>query len=332
MQAYSGFARLNGAPGDDVEAFRFTGFLDLTTSIVTVEGVLAALLARSDWHRREARDFDAAGVARDAVHTHRRAAGWRRLPSADGKRIAQFRPRPRLSGPRRRSVRDRARRRAVAGFCAAVGLPDLADDPRFARNADRVRNRAALDAIALPIFAAPMIWWMRACERRRVPCAMAQNFEQLRYHAQVRDNAMIADVPTADWGTVVVGGLPWHFTKPPAPCCPPVPARTRHGFRFDRAHCVTRARRQVVSAALPRRASASSRPQAESPDRWRRAGWVSSARRWSRSSMKAATGCVGVLRSSPTASAASSSRSIAASAASALRRALRRMPPCCCGS
>ena len=34
MQAFSGFARANGAPGEGVEAFRFTGFIDLTTAAV----------------------------------------------------------------------------------------------------------------------------------------------------------------------------------------------------------------------------------------------------------------------------------------------------------
>jgi hypothetical protein len=41
---------------------------------------------------------------------------------------------------------------------------------RFAALIDRVRNRAALDAIVEPVFAArPMIWWMRVFERRGVP-------------------------------------------------------------------------------------------------------------------------------------------------------------------
>ena len=43
MQAFSGFARANGAPGDPVEAFRFTGFLDLTTaSVATMSTVPSA--------------------------------------------------------------------------------------------------------------------------------------------------------------------------------------------------------------------------------------------------------------------------------------------------
>lgn len=39
-------------------------------------------------------------------------------------------------------------------LCAdALGRPDLASDPRFASNSDRVRNREALDAEIMPIFA-----------------------------------------------------------------------------------------------------------------------------------------------------------------------------------
>jgi crotonobetainyl-CoA:carnitine CoA-transferase CaiB-like acyl-CoA transferase len=44
--------------------------------------------------------------------------------------------------------------REWAMLCAdALGRPDLAADPRFASNSDRVRNRDALDAEIMPIFA-----------------------------------------------------------------------------------------------------------------------------------------------------------------------------------
>jgi crotonobetainyl-CoA:carnitine CoA-transferase CaiB-like acyl-CoA transferase len=54
-----------------------------------------------------------------------------------------------------------------------------------------------------------------------VPCALAQHFEQLRTNAQVRDNGMIAEVETRDWGTVTVGGIPWHFGQTPGAVAPP---------------------------------------------------------------------------------------------------------------
>ncbi len=46
MQAFSGFARLNGAPGDQLEQVRFSGFIDITVSIMAVEAILAALVER----------------------------------------------------------------------------------------------------------------------------------------------------------------------------------------------------------------------------------------------------------------------------------------------
>jgi len=62
---------------------------------------------------------------------------------------------------------------------------------------------------------------MRAFQRRKVPCALSHNFEQLRYHAQIRDNGMAPVVHTRDWGDVVVGGLPWHFSATPGEVLPP---------------------------------------------------------------------------------------------------------------
>ena len=37
--------------------------------------------------------------------------------------------------------------RLFAAICSVVGMPDLVDDPRFATNPDRVRNRDELCAI-----------------------------------------------------------------------------------------------------------------------------------------------------------------------------------------
>src|SRR5690606_28156598 len=34
-----------------------------------------------------------------------------------------------------------------AGFARAIGRPEWAEDPRFAKNADRVRNRAVIDGL-----------------------------------------------------------------------------------------------------------------------------------------------------------------------------------------
>ncbi|HTN61941.1 MAG TPA: CoA transferase, partial [Devosia sp.] len=94
--------------------------------------------------------------------------------------------------------------------------------PRFARNRARCVNRVALDAIVRPILAAkPSVWWLRVLRRGGVPCSIAHDFEGFRYHQQIIDNAMIADVTTPQWGSVSVGGLPWHFAETPCEIRPP---------------------------------------------------------------------------------------------------------------
>jgi len=223
MQAYSGFARLNGRPGDELEAFRFTGFIDLTTSVVATEGVLAALLEREATGLGQKLEVSMLQSALEMQYTRvaeMLASGV--APRPVGSRSVGLMPDgayATLDGEVFVTAHTDEQWRA---FCAAIERAELADDARFATNALRVAHREALDAIVEPVMRArPMIWWMRAFERRGVPCALAQHFEALRYNAQVRDNGMIAEVDTGDWGRVVVGGLPWNFALTPATIEPP---------------------------------------------------------------------------------------------------------------
>jgi len=48
MQAFSGFARGNGAPGETLDAFRFTGFIDLSTAAVATAATLLREGRKSD--------------------------------------------------------------------------------------------------------------------------------------------------------------------------------------------------------------------------------------------------------------------------------------------
>lgn len=223
MQAYSGFARLNGQPGDALEAFRFTGYIDLTTSIVAVEAILAALLGREATGLGQKVEVSMLQAALEMQATRiAELLGAGRTPEPLGSgspALVPDRAYAVLDGEIFVTVHDDAQ---WQGFCAAIERPDLADDPRFRSNALRVRHRETLDAIvADALRTRPVIWWLRAFERRAVPCMNAQFFETLRHHAQVRENGMIAAVPTPLWGTVLVGGLPWRFTGTPGAVAPP---------------------------------------------------------------------------------------------------------------
>ena len=217
MQAFSGFARANGAPGEGLEAFRFTGFIDLTTAAVATEAILAALLEREQTgagQKVEVSMFEAALEIQYTRIAELLGAGLVPCPRGSAS--------PAAAPDRAYAALDRYVFMTVRGesewqgFCAAIEQPGLASDSRFATNALRVENRDALDALIEPILRArPAIWWLRACARHGVAAGLAYDFETFRHHAQIVENGMIARLHTPHWGEISVGGLPWHFSRTP---------------------------------------------------------------------------------------------------------------------
>jgi crotonobetainyl-CoA:carnitine CoA-transferase CaiB-like acyl-CoA transferase len=79
-----------------------------------------------------------------------------------------------------------------ARFCEVAGRPDLAADPRFARNQDRVRHRAALDPILSDLMKTrPKHAWLCALEHAHVPCGPINNLAEVFADEQVRARAMV---------------------------------------------------------------------------------------------------------------------------------------------
>lgn len=217
MQAFSGFARLNGAPGDDLEAFRFTGFLDLTTAGLAAEAIMAALLARETSGRGQHVGVSMLEAALEAQAT--RAAEWLGgglAPRARGSESAACAPDRAFATLDREifiTVHNDAEWR---GFCRAIAQHALADDARFADNRRRVAARAELHALVEPLLRRrPALWWLRAMQKNGVPVAIAHDFGSFRFHRQVTENGMLADIDTGHWGALTVGGVPWHFSRTP---------------------------------------------------------------------------------------------------------------------
>ena len=225
MQAFSGFARLNGAPGDALEAFRFTGFIDLTTASVATESVLAAVIDRERSGRgQEVRvSMIEAALEMQATRAAEYLVGGK-LAAPSGSASAAFAPDRAYQSADREIFVSVCRPAEWAGFCAAIEMPDLATDARFGTNVLRVRGRAELDRIVEPVIARrPAIWWLRVFGRNGVACGLAHHFESFRHHQQIVENDMVAPLQTP-WGEVVVGGLPWHFSGTPCEVlCPPAP-------------------------------------------------------------------------------------------------------------
>ncbi len=222
MQAYSGFARTNGPPGETLEAFRFTGFLDLTTASVATEAVLAAVLEREITGEGQKVEVSMLEAAYEIQATRMaEILGAKESPQPMGSQsrgLVPDRAYPSLD----KEIFVTAHNDEEWGrFCLAMEQPQLQQDPRFDTNANRVEHREELDRLLMPIFAKrPALWWLRTFERHRVASGLAHQFETFRYHQQVTENHMIEQVHTQDWGSVSVGGLPWHFSGTPCRITP----------------------------------------------------------------------------------------------------------------
>ncbi|MCU1431760.1 MAG: CoA transferase [Actinotalea sp.] len=78
------------------------------------------------------------------------------------------------------------------GLCRAVGRPELADSPRFATKADRVRRYDELKAELSAIFAtAPRQEWLDRLAEHDVPSAPILDVAEMAEHPQVRSSGIL---------------------------------------------------------------------------------------------------------------------------------------------
>ena len=101
-------------------------------------------------------------------------------------------------------------------FCQIVGRPELAQDARFERNADRVRNREILVPIIVELIKGRTTQdWTRACDAAQVPCGPINNLDQVFADPQVVHRQMRIDLPHPLSGTVPQVVNPIKFSETP---------------------------------------------------------------------------------------------------------------------
>jgi len=96
-------------------------------------------------------------------------------------------------------------------------MPGLADDPRFARNPQRVEHRGELIDILTEIFLQrDTAAWVTLLIDAGVPCAPVQTIDQVFLAPQVIAREMVVEVPHPTAGTIRMAGLPVKFSGTPA--------------------------------------------------------------------------------------------------------------------
>ena len=116
-----------------------------------------------------------------------------------------------------------------AKFCEVAGAPELASDPRYARNAGRVRERATL----VPILAALMKKrsrsdWLRALEAAKVPSGPINDLADVFADPQVLARGMTVRIPHPLTDGLTLVASPMKFSATPVQYRRPPPLLGEH--------------------------------------------------------------------------------------------------------
>ena len=226
-QYVTGFATGTGVPDGDDEINRHFTQMDATSGNYAAQAILMGLLARKRTGKGQ------------RIHVSMLRAGSALQSVRIGEYLASGHQPQRLGSGSQNTAPDRAYECADGellglsvpsedewrGFCEVIGQPELASDPRFAVNADRVDNREELDRLLEPILEGMVRdYWLMHLNRAGVPVGYPMTWAELRHHAQVLENDYIVPVETAAWGQVWTGGPPWQLSETPARMfSPPMP-------------------------------------------------------------------------------------------------------------
>ncbi len=109
-------------------------------------------------------------------------------------------------------------------FCSALGLPELADDPRFATNGDRVLARAELRPIlAERLAGASSAAWLTVLGEADVPCGRVNDVLEALASPQAKAREMVVELEHPVLGTIRQVGVPFKLAATPATVRTPPP-------------------------------------------------------------------------------------------------------------
>jgi crotonobetainyl-CoA:carnitine CoA-transferase CaiB-like acyl-CoA transferase len=220
MQAYGGLMSLMGEDGRAPVRVGVS-IVDLATGMWAVIGILAALAERHRTGR--------GGVVDASLYES--ALAWmtipiaaylvdRKIPTRQGSGVEMIVPYQAFAASDGYLMVAAGNDNLFRRLCAVVARPDLAEDPRFHTNKDRVLNRAALIAILDDIFAVqPIAEWEARLDTAGIPNGPMQTVDQVVGDAQTAALGIIQQSPVKDWvsNPLSLVGLPLSFdgVRPP---------------------------------------------------------------------------------------------------------------------
>jgi crotonobetainyl-CoA:carnitine CoA-transferase CaiB-like acyl-CoA transferase len=220
IQAQGGLMSLTGIPdGEPGAGPQRVGLAvsDLTTGMNAAIAILAALRHRDhtgrgqhidlslldvqvSWLANQAQNYFCSGEAPGRTgEYHSNLAPYQPFPTKDGSLIIAV------------GNDDQFRR-----LCIVLGMPDLADDPRFATNPARVTNREAMAAqLVTATVRRSSSEWTELLQAEKVPCGPILSVDQVFDDPQVQSRNMLATLEHPSLGPVQTVANPIKYSETP---------------------------------------------------------------------------------------------------------------------
>ncbi|MGZ5895145.1 MAG: CaiB/BaiF CoA transferase family protein [Xanthobacteraceae bacterium] len=191
--------------------------LDLTTGMYGAVAVLAALASREVTGRGD--HIDIAMLDVQTAFLANQAMNYLltgRTPKRQGNRHPNIMPQDVFKCRDGEVVLAVGNDGQFAKMCVALGQPELGSDPRYVKNADRVRNMDELMGKIAKVFAQ----WNRAdlvdaLEKAGVPCGPINSIPEVFEQEQIKHRGMRMDLPHPKSGTVPSVANPINFAATP---------------------------------------------------------------------------------------------------------------------
>jgi CoA:oxalate CoA-transferase len=230
-QAMSGFMSVTGPPDEPVRAG--PPIADLVAGLYTALGITVSLVARghAEPERRGQRVESSLvnGLISMLAYSSANYFATGRLPERTGNDHPVVWPYGLFHAADGEVAVAPSTPVHVQRFLGALGLAHLLDEPAYATNEARIRNREALRALVDEKIGADTVEaWIERLNRAGVPCGRVLNLADVFADPQVQAQEMVLEIDHPGHGPVRMTGFPIKLSRTPARLRRPAPALGEH--------------------------------------------------------------------------------------------------------